>query len=136
MKVVVIEEILCNPGYRGTQREGHGEQQDTGHCGLVLFFHPAHKVLEAAFIVREKEVDDEEHPGKGERTDNDDIERDAKSAHTSSNPLVVLTEGYEIGRITVWNKAWHMGKERAADHRTPEGRLQREFVLVTKNEQA
>jgi len=35
-------------------------------------------------MIREKEVDNEEHPRKGERTDNDYVECNAKSAHMSS----------------------------------------------------
>src|ERR1700722_10434652 len=96
VKIVIIEEILRDARHDRTQGEGDGEQQNAGQRRLLLIFHPAKKFFEAAFILREKKMDDEEHPGKSQRTDNNDIERNGESAHLSASSClaprsVVLT---------------------------------------------
>lgn len=83
VQVVVIQEILCDARHRRTQGIGHGEQQNTGQRGLVLCLHPIQNLFEATFVVREEEMDDEEHPGKSQCTDDDDVKRNGKGAHTS-----------------------------------------------------
>ena len=85
VEVVVIEEILRDAGDDRAESIGHGEQQNAGYRRLVLFDHPVQKAFDAAYVAGEEEVDDEENPEKSQRTDDDDIEGDAKGAHTSSS---------------------------------------------------
>src|SRR5580658_716178 len=83
VEIVVIKEILRDSRDRRAQGVSHGEQQNAGQCGLLLIFHPVQVFFEGMLVVGKEEAKYEKHPGKSQRTDDDDIEGDTKSAHGS-----------------------------------------------------
>src|ERR1700677_3100665 len=100
VEVVVIEEVLSDARYCRADGIGHCEQEHADERGLILFFDPGQKFPEAAFILREKEVQDEKHPRQGQCTNGDDVERVAESLHMLSTSCLGGLAKAEASRVS------------------------------------
>src|ERR1700722_6970045 len=82
MKVIVVEKILRNARHGRSQCVSHGEQQNAHHRRLVQPTDPAEQDFDTAFPVKKKQVNNQNDPGKSERSHNRGVERDGESAQS------------------------------------------------------